>query len=56
MEKILRLFNKKKKVTLREVVAAKPSRTTLRVLSEVLRRAYTDQQAVRHKAQEIRSD
>jgi len=56
MKKIIKLLHREKKVTLREVASPKPSRTTLRVLGEVLSRAYADQQATRLKAQEIRSN
>jgi hypothetical protein len=56
MKRIINLLRRDKKITLREVASPKPSRTTLRILGEVLRRAYADQQATRHKAQEIRSN
>lgn len=55
MHKIIKLFIQNKKITLREVAAAEPSRKTSFVLSEVLRRAYNDQQIVRKKAQALRN-
>ena len=54
-EIISKLLGRNKKVTLQDVASPKPSRTTVRVLGEVLRRAYIDQQSVSQKAHEIRT-
>lgn len=55
-ELIAKLLNREKKVTLRDVASPKPSRSVMRVLGEVLRRANADQQSVSRKAHEIRAN
>jgi hypothetical protein len=54
MDRITKIFAKKK-VTLSDIAAPRPSRAADRVLKNALTRAHKDQERVSRKAQELRA-
>jgi hypothetical protein len=56
MHKILNKLSPKKKVEMRDVVSATPSKSAMRAVKNALQKSYIDQENIRTKASTIRSN